>query len=304
MTVGKSFVLVVAVCVIAWVGGSCGKENGQKERAGPKTDQAAKGDQTAKSGSSVADLAKQAVAPLSIDDEFIQGRQLVEGAGFVVRTYEEFPAQEISKRGRVLVYTDKRKKQSGGVVYLKKTGAEVAPAWHWYFEDMVPDSAVNREINRDGLWDIRIVSTRGKAMQFIQDDSFTMFGKERSDWIALNGTCSAPLSGEFAMWKCFDGDTTTSWKSSVTSGAFIELAVPFGVKDGILSLGTLPSEQPDRCVVQADGKRVGEFEIQPAAGRQMIALGAGVTGAKRIRLEFPSVRGGGDVVAVAELGLK
>jgi len=298
MLIGRNFVAIVAICMIAWVGGSCGKDKGQAES--PKAEK----DQGTEKQTSIADLARQAKAALTIDDDFLEGRRLVEAAGFIVKSYAEFPVEEVSIKGRVLVYTDKRKKQSGGVVYLKKIGAEVAPAWHWYFEDMVPDSVVNREINRDGLWDVRIVPSRGKALEFVQDDSFTLFAKPRTDWVAMNGACSPPLSGEFALWKCFDGDTTTSWKSSVSSGAFVELPVPFGVTGGILSLTTLPSEQPDRCVVYADGNRVGEVEIQPVVGQQKISLGAGVTGAKKVRLEFPTVRGGGDVVAIAELGLK
>jgi hypothetical protein len=296
MMLGKNLVVFATVCIVAWMGGSCGKEKGQAERPASKPGKTR--------GSEVANLAKQAMEPLSIDDEFIEGRQMVEGAGFMVTEYKEFPTEETAKRGRVLVYADKQKKQSGGVVYLKKTGGVVGPAWHWYFEDMVPDSVVNREINRDGLWDIRIVSSHGKVSEFVQGDSFTMFAPERSDWIAMNGKCSPPISGEFAMWKCFDGDTTTAWKSSVSGAPFIEVPVPFGVKDGILSLATLSSGQPDRCVVYADGNRVGEIEVKPVTGRQMIALGNGVTGAKKIRLEFPSVRGGGDAVAIAELGVK
>lgn len=297
MTFGKWLTLVVAVCVIALTGAACGKEGDQTEQAKSGSEKGAK------STSAVQRIAKQAMATVSIDDEFLEGRRLVEAAGFAVKTYEEFPVQEVAKKGRVLVYTDKRKKQSG-VVYLKKTGGEIDPVWHWYFEDMVPDSVVNKEINRDGLWDIRVVFSRGKAVELIQDDSFTLIAPGRSDWIAMNGACSSPLSPEFALWKCFDGDTTTAWKSSVSNGAFIELAVPFGVQDGVLSLGTLSLDQPDRCVVYGDGKRIGEIEIQPAAGRQMIALDAGVKGAKKVRLEFPSVRGSGGVVAVAEIGLR
>ena len=167
----------------------------------------------------------------------------------------------------------------------------------------MPDSVLRREVNRDGLWDVRIVSSRGEAVEFIQDDSFTLLARQRSDWVAMNGECSPPLSREYPMWKCFDGDTTTVWKSSVSGGAFIEVLVPFGVEDGVLSFVTLESEQPERAIVYANGKRVEEIEIPHTAGKQVIALGAAVKGATNVRLEFPSVRGNGDVVAVAELGL-
>lgn len=296
MSLGKILVIIAAVCAISWVGGSCGKETGQAQRSGK--------DEGTKSGSTVASLAQQASAGLSIDDDFMEGRRFIEDAGFAVTSYREFPAQEVAKRGRVLVYADKRKKHTGGVLFLKKTGAEVSPAWHWYFEDAAPDSALKTEINRDGLWDIRIVFPRGKAMEFIQNDSFTLFARERSDWIAMNGESSPPISEEFALWKCFDGDTATAWKSPVSGPAFIEVPVPFGVKDGVLTLGTLSSGQPDRCVVYADGNRVEEVKVEPVSGLQVIALGAGVRGATRVRLEFPSIHGEGGVAAVAELGLK
>lgn len=298
MKVERNLALVVAACIVSWGSVSCSNEKGQAEQ--PK----AKPARSAAQGSALGDLAKQAVAALSIDDEFTEGRKIIEDAGFAVKSYREFPAQEVATRGRMLVYADKRKKNSGGAVYLKKIGAEIAPVWHWYFEDMVPDSVVRRETNRDGLWDVHVAFPRGKVADFVQQESFTLFAKQRSDWIAMNGTSSPPASGEFQTWMCFDGDTTTAWKSSVLQGAFIEFPVPFGVKDGVLTLGTLSSEQPDRCVVYADGNRVEEVEIRPASGRQMIALGAGIRGATKVRLEFPSARGGGEVVAVSEVGLK
>jgi hypothetical protein len=293
----RYLVLVAAMCVAAPMGASCGKQDAQTEKQKPKTGKIAKSD------GRLQGIAKEALDEASIDDEFIEGRRIVENAGFVVKAYENFPAAEIAKKGRMLVYTDKREKQSGGVVYLKKTGADVAPAWHWYFEDMVPDSVVKTEINGDGLWDVRIVSTRGKVLQSVQDASFTLVAKERSDWIAMNGNSSAPVAETFGSWRCFDGDTTTAWKSSVP-GAFLEIPVPFGVQEGTLTLYTLSAEQPRACAVYADGKQAGEIEIQPVAGRQMIALGEGVRGAKKIRLEFTSAHGGGNAVAVAELGLK
>jgi hypothetical protein len=111
------------------------------------------------------------------------------------------------------------------------------------------------------------------------------------------------VSEDAGMWKCFDGDTTTAWKSSLSGGAFIEFNVPFGVTGGNLALYTMTSEQPRGCVVYADGKRMEDIELQPVAGRQVIALGQGVRGAKKIRLEFTSAHANAATVAVAELGL-
>lgn len=294
MTSGKYMAVIVLAAAIAWTAASCGKEDGGADGKQVR-DQA--------ETSSVTDLAKQSMPGLSVEDEFLEGRQMIEEAGFTIRSYRDFPAQEVTMKGRMLVYTDKGKKHSG-VVYLKKVGGRLHPSWHWYFEDMVPDSVLKREINGDGLWDVRMVASHGKTVDFLQDDSFTLMGPERSDWIAMNGESSPPVSKENELWKAFDGDTTTAWKSAPQDVAFIELAVPFGVRDGVLRIATLSSEQPERCVVYADGKRVGEVELQPVAGRQEIALDAGIRGAKSVRLEFPSVRGGGNVVAVAELSLR
>jgi hypothetical protein len=288
---------------MAFTGVSCGKSDGQAEEAKVKTDEAAKKPRT-KAESPLTQIAKDAQDEASIDDEFADARKVVEAAGYVIKEYRPFPSQEITKRGRVLVYTDKKGKDSGGVVFLKKTGFQVAPAWHWYFADMVPDSVVNVEVNRDGLWDVRFVSTQGKAEKFVQEETFSLFAKERNDWIAMNGSSSAPLTHDSAMWKCFDGDTTTAWRSQLAGPAFLEFDVPFGVAEGNLMVCTTASDQPRGCAVYADGKRVQEIELKPAAGRQMIALGQGVHGAKKIRLEFTSTHANAPAVAVAEIGLR
>ncbi len=185
--IGKTRLFFLAVlCFMVLTGVSCGKSDGQSEDPKAKTDQADK-QQKGKTETPLTKIAKDALDEASIDDEFPAGRQAVVAAGYVVKAYRSFPSQEITKRGRVLVYTDTKGKDSGGVVYLKKTGFQVAPVWHWYFKDMVPDSVVNVEINRDGLWDIRFVSTKGKTERFVQEESFSLFAKERTDWIAMNG---------------------------------------------------------------------------------------------------------------------
>jgi hypothetical protein len=295
MTFGRNVALIALACAVAWTVAACGNDE-----EGPKGKQA----RDAEEGASVTEAAKQAMSQLFIiDDEFLEGRRMIEQAGFEVKSYGEFPTQDVTVKGRMLLYVEKRKKQSG-VLYLKKTGGKIHPAWHWYFEDMVPDSVVKTEVNGDGLWDVRVVTPHKRIINFIQDDSFTLLAPERSDWIAMNGRSSASVSKDDALWKCFDGDTTTAWRSSDANGVFVELDVPFGVQDGVLRIAVLPSEQPERCVVYAGDKRIGEVEIEPVAGRQEIALDAGIRGAKKVRVEFPSVRGGGDVAAIAELGLR
>ena len=293
--------LFAGLCFMVFAGVSCGKSDGQSVKEKDKPKQA---DKTTKSDGSLEQLAKDATDQVSLEDELAEGRRMIETAGYVVKAYKSFPAQEITKRGRVLVYTDKKGKHSGGVVFLKRTGFEAAPAWHWHFENMVPDSVTKVEINQDGLWDIRIAFTRGEVEDFVQGESFSLFARERTDWIAMNGSSSAPVSEDAAMWKCFDGDTATAWKSPLAGGAFIEFSVPFGVVGGNLSVYTLSSEQPRGCAVYADGKRVEDIELQPVAGRQVVALGKGVRGAKKIRLEFTSAHADAPAVAVAELGLE
>lgn len=307
MTGKARFFFLAALSFAVFAAASCGK-SGEPERAQGKRTPRTKADQAAatergKKETPLTQIAKQALDEASLDEEFAAVRQIVEGAGYVVKEFRAFPSQEVTKRARVLIYTDTKGKDSGGVVYIKKTGFQAAPAWHWYFPDMAPDSVVNEEINNDGLWDIRFVSTKGKSERHIQEESFSLFAKERTDWIAMNGSCSAPLASDAAMWKCFDGDTTTAWKSSLAGPAFLEVDVPFGVAEGILTVGTTASDQPRGCSVYADGKRIEEIELKPVAGRQVIALGQAVRGAKRVRLEFTSTHANAAAVAIAELGL-
>ncbi len=291
----KCSILLASALAVALILSSCGKKEGETGKGREATGKEAKTD------GRLTQVSKEAMDVASLDDEYPELRRVVESAGYVVKAYTNFPAEEAGKKGRMLIYTDKGAKQSGGVVYVRKTGSAVAPSWHWYFADMVPDSVVQTELNQDGLWDVRIVSTRGKVQTYIQEQSFTLAGKDRSDWIAMNGTSSPPVSDNFAMWKCFDGDSTTGWKSA-SPGAFVEFDVPFGVRDGILSICPLPSDPPRECTVYADGKQIGKVEIRPVAALQMMTLPDAVKGAKRIRLEFTPAQG--DTVAVAEIGLK
>ncbi len=292
----KLALLVAAFCVIALTFSACG--NKDEDSAADKSETAAK-------PGSLVELSREAKGDVSIDDEFTEGREIIEAAGFVVASYGDFPSQEVNKKGRALIYTDKGAKKSGGVVYLKKTGGFLSPSWHWYFENMVPEKVENVELNDDGLWDVQITGKNGEVEAFTQDDSFTLFAKDRSDWLAMNGTSSAPVSEEFGMWKCFDGDTTTAWKSSTAAGeTFIEFYTPFGSKGGILTIHTLETGQPGKCIISADGKKVDEIDLKPVAGSQMIQLNEKARKASAIRLVFSSVHGGGDVVEVGEIGLK
>jgi hypothetical protein len=290
MRFSKELAPVISGCLVAaLLVASCGKS-----------------DEKAESKDRLSRIIKQATEESSLEGEIPDVRQMIENAGYVTQAYVEFPAQELGKKGRILVYTDKRRKSSGGLIYMKKTGAEVAPAWHWYFEDMVPELVEKTEINDDGLWDVRVSSKDGKTVEFVQAESFVLTAAGRSDWIALNGVSSQPVTAGDALWKCFDGDTSTAWRSSLSAGgeAFVEFAAPFGIDEEILVVQTMDSEQPQRCTLYADGKKVQEFELEPKAASQMIRLDQGATGAKKIRLVFDATYGDGDVVSVAELALR
>ncbi|UCH83006.1 MAG: hypothetical protein JSW50_11110 [Candidatus Latescibacterota bacterium] len=285
--------LIIPLMVVSLLA-SCGK----KEEDAAETEQA-----EGKTESSLQKLARDAKGDASLEEEVANVKDMIEAAGFTVKSYENFPAQEVGRKGRMLVYTDKKSKQSGGVVYFKKTGPAVAPCWHWYFDDAVPETVSKVELNDDGLWDVKIVTSKG-PLTFIQDDSFTLMAKDRSDWLAMNGQSSTPISDGAAMWLCFDGDSTTAWASPVASegNAFVEFHVPFGVEEGNLTLHTLATDQPKTCTVFADGKKIDTVELKASGVRQLMHLGA-LKGAKRVRIVFESSFGG-DNVAVSEIALK
>ncbi|MCK5405901.1 MAG: hypothetical protein KAJ37_00545, partial [Candidatus Krumholzibacteria bacterium] len=282
---------VVACSLTALLVASCGDSDKDAER---------------KSAGTLERIAQQALNRVSPEEEIQEVSAMIESAGYVTKEYREFPTQELGKKGRILVYTDKRGKKSGGIVYMKKTGRGVAPSWHWYFDKLVPEVVERVELNDDGLWDMRVSLKNGETLEYLQGESFSMTTADRSDWVALNGESSEPLGDEHGLWRCFDSDTSTAWRSSLDSGGkvFLELTAPFGIGQDILALHTWHSDQPSRCTLYADGKKVQEFELEPRAANQMIRLDDGVKGAKKIRLTFDSVHGGGSVVAVAELYFK
>jgi hypothetical protein len=299
----KIALLLIPVAALVLLG-SCGKK---EDKA--KTDETVAGSKAKvgdKDASSLKDIAMEARGMVSVDEELAGVRDMMESAGFAVKSYAGFPAQEVGRKGRMLIYTDKKAKHSGGVVFCKKTGPAVAPCWHWHFKDMVPDSVTNVELNGDGLWDLRVVSTDGRVVNLVQDDSYTLVAADRSDWIAMNGASSVPVSEDAAMWKCFDGDTASAWQSSIGSEgeAFLEIGTPFGVKEGILTLHTLASDQPRQCTVYADGKQLQVLDLEPKAGWQTAKLDRKANGAKTVRLVFNSSHGQGGLVSIAEVTLK
>ncbi len=86
----KLTLLVAAFSVIALTFSACGND-----------DQPAKDE--AKPEGVLQEISKEALGVVTIDDEFSEARDLIEGAGFVVASYGDFPSQEVSKKVRVLV---------------------------------------------------------------------------------------------------------------------------------------------------------------------------------------------------------
>ncbi|MFQ5510279.1 MAG: hypothetical protein ACE5EO_00365 [Candidatus Krumholzibacteriia bacterium] len=250
-------------------------------------------------------IARRAGGTVTLEEEVASIAEMAEAAGYEKKIYEPFPGQETGDKGRVLVYGGKGGKPPGGIIYINKKGSQVTHGWHWYFADMVPDSVVPVELNDDGLWDVRVVAG-SRVVSLVQDESFSLMAGERADWIAMNGTASAPLSEGDALWKAFDGDTTTAWRSPVAAQgkAYVDIPCPFGVVEGVLSLRTLDAGQPKNCKLYADGKEIQQFELEAKAAKQMIQLDRGVVGARQIRLEFASTHGGATTVEIAELELK
>jgi hypothetical protein len=288
MTFCSKVLSCFACCLLVGTIVGCGKSEEKKDAA-----------------KSLTEIAKAALDPVSPEMEVSHVQTMLQEAGYVMKSYTDFPAEELGKKARVLIYTDKGGK-SGGIIYLRKTGAMIAPAWHWYFGDMVPETVTKVELNDDGLWDVRVVSKGGKQVEFLQDQSFIFTGADRSDWIALNGAASTPMADGDALWKCFDSDTSTAWRSSLgtNGGVFVELSAPFGIKDGILGIQALSVEQPRQCTLYADGKKIQTFELSSVATEQEVRLDDGVKGARAVRVTFDTVHGAGNVVSVAELSLR
>lgn len=297
----QSLLTSLALAGLLTIVTSCGKKSDTESETA--TTSGSDATQTAKKGDELTNIAKMAMASADIEEEGAEFRKVIEGAGYTAASYDVFPAQELGKKGRILIY--KNDDKSGGIIYMKKVGSLVSPTWHWHFDDRVPEKVTKVELNGDGLWDLRVDCSDGKTMDFIQDETFTLVANERNDWIAMNGEASPPASADDAPWKCFDGDPATAWRSPMSGGkVFMELPAPFGVEQGLLTVTTLPSEQPHHCAVLVDGKEVKEFDLEAKAAEQTVQLGSGVQGAKSVKLVINSAYGNDGVVAIAELALR
>ncbi len=225
---------------------------------------------------------------------------LIDASGFQVTLLKRFPAQVPGRKGSTVVYREKSGKARGGVIYTNRFGeGEDQMVWHWYFNDAAPDSIAALELNDDGLWDVRIYLSGGKTVDLLQDVDFTFVARPREDLIATNGVASEPRD----LWRVFDGDSTSAWRDEDASrGAYVEVYVPLGVRDGILTVQLTRSDRPGKMKVKVDGKERKSFDLEKTTGRQLFQLGEIIGEGAAVRLEFtPSADG---TVAVSEISIR
>lgn len=222
----------------------------------------------------------------------------LEARGFRVVQDRSAPNQRASRRASAVVYRASDG-NSGGVVYVTRPIEGVGDehvGWHWYFSDAAPDSVVFTEINRDGLWDARVF-LGDRAIDMIQGEAFSLLGSERGGTAAMNGASSAPAE----LWKCFDGDSATAWRSP-RSGAFIEIPVPLGVERAELHVQLAETNRPAKLEIYADERKLQTVDLSDGIARQRFALDPSVRDAASIRIDV--VGGTGDTVAISELEIR
>ena len=57
----------------------------------------------------------------------------------------------------MILYRSASGGKDGGMVFVDQSGgADTRWVWHWYFEDHQPERFEQLDINKDGLWDIRV----------------------------------------------------------------------------------------------------------------------------------------------------
>lgn len=231
---------------------------------------------------------------------------MLKTAGFSIVEIEKFPTEVARKTGQVVVYRSTEKKSSGGVLYFKNDKIRTFPAWHWYFDDVAPDSARAVELNEDGLWDMRISMSDGSAREFLHDEEFSLFAEPRSDWIALNGPSSPSTDPDHLVWNCLDGRLNTMWCSSLhpSGEVFLEVLAPFPLRNGIMTVHTAAEGRPRECELFADGKRIKQFTLEDQAGEQKVQLGKGYDSVKRIRFVVRSSYDKDGKVTIAEFRLE
>lgn len=228
----------------------------------------------------------------------------LEAAGFEPAYYTRFPATVAGKDGRLILYRSASGGKDGGMIFIQDATTRYQWVWHWYFPGISPERAEKTELNQDGLWDIKMYARGGKSHEFLQDDTFTLAGGERRDRIALNGNSSTAVPGN-PLWFCLDSNHNTAWMAPTGDGEpYIEFESPFGLKEGILAVKSLPDYQPRLCEIEADGKKIQELELEATTKEQLIQLDPAARQAKRIRITVKSCHGSAQRVAIAELSIR
>lgn len=263
---------VFAVCLAGLVL-ACGKSSEKKETAVP----GATTDSTAVATSEISAALK--------------------AKGFRIVQDRSVPNQRASRKASAVVYRAADGK-SGGVIYVTRpTESPVEHVgWHWYFSDAAPDSVVFTEINRDGLWDARVF-LGDRTMDLIQGEAFSLLGSERDGTAAMNGASSAPAE----LWKCFDGDSATAWRSPRAS-AFIEIPVPLGIERAELVVQLADTDQPAKLEVRAGDRKLQTIELSEGIAKQKFSLDPAAREATSLRIDVTG--GKGDAVAISELEIR
>src|SRR5262249_14725614 len=170
------------------------------------------------------------------------------------------------------------------------------PVWHWYFDNAAPDSITNLDINRDGLWDVRIYMAGGKTVEFLQDKDFSFTGAEHDGLFADNGKSSSSET----LRQAFDADTSTAW-TSPASGAHSQRPNPFGLNTGQLSVRLAGGSRPTRLEIGDGTKKIQDCDLSSTAEEQRFQLDAAVKALPVIRI---NVAGKGKNVALSELSIQ
>jgi hypothetical protein len=241
-------------------------------------------------------IANQAPPPAPVTKENAPFGSAITGKGFQIAQAKRFPAQVDARRAAVVVYRTPDATK-GGILYVRGFESEPPrPVWHWYFDNAAPDSVTAVDINRDGLWDMRVYAAGGKTMEFIQDNDFTFGGAEHDGLFANNGASSKSEG----LWKAFDADTSTSWQSPST-GAYIDIPNPFGLQVGQLSVREAGGSRPVRLEIGDGTKKIQDCDLESTAEEQRFQLDAAVKALPVIRV---TVVGKGKNVALSELEIR
>jgi hypothetical protein len=280
----RTWLQVVAVCVlVAAVWSACGK----KEEAAPARE----------TGRAAADSGRAAGGPAggSLTTANAPFAAAITARGYQVVKADHFPSQVDSRRAYMIIYRAADGSR-GGALYARQF-ADEAPmaAWHWFYATGAPDSARAVDINRDGLWDLRIHSGAAAA-EFVQDRDFTFMGPDRGALVAHNGASTAPAE----LWKAFDGDTASAWQSPAAD-AFIDVPNPFGLDRGELSVRLWGKGRPKKLVLFDGEKKVQELDLEQTTKEQRFVLDGALKDAATIRVRF---EGAPSSVALSELEIR